>query len=343
MPTRLLSVISAPVLVALALVGCAHHVRFDVVRPAMLDASEAGNTFDVSMRSGRPDAVADIEGQLRDRFARSLNPSIRLIGQGAAVLVTGDVMRHDATSETIAEATSCTRSVPYRDPRTGNMTTRSESYPCTTYHRNGTAVVEVRFSIVLVGSNRTIFERAYSRSTSDRATGGTVPGHVASGPVYEGSIPYGAQPPMLNFEGWFANARYDIVEEFARIVLPYEDEVDVEFTDCGSAEGCDEAIAALEGGDLEGAERIYTEILRGYDNPVIAVAPEDMEIVADTLFNRGIVRAYLGSFEIALEDLNRAVELAPEEDLFRRELANIDALAEESDRLRRQIETGEAE
>jgi hypothetical protein len=330
-------------LLALTLIGCAHHVRFNVVRPATLDASEAGNTFDVSIRSGRPDAVADIERQLRDRFARSLNPSIRLVGPGAAVLVTGDVTRHDATSEVIAEATTCTRSVPYRDPRTGNTTSRTESYPCTTYHRNGTAFVEVRFAIVLVGSNRAIFERVYTRSTSDRATGGTVPGHVASGPVYEGSIPYGSQPPMLSFEGWFADARHDIVAEFARIVLPYEEEVDVEFTDCGSAEGCDEAIAALEAGDLEGAERIYTEILRGYDNPALAVAPEDTEIVADTLFNRGIVRAYLGSFEIALEDLNRAVELAPGEGLFSRELANVDALAEESDRLRRQMETGEAE
>jgi tetratricopeptide (TPR) repeat protein len=155
-------------------------------------------------------------------------------------------------------------------------------------------------------------------------------------------IPYGARPPELNFEGWFAVARSQVVAEFARVVLPYEDEVTVEFSDCGAAEGCDAALDLLEAGDLAGAERLYTEILSGYDNPSLAVPPEDVEIVADTLFNRGIVRAYLGSFEIALEDLHRAVELAPEEELFQRELANVDALAEESDALRRQMETGEA-
>lgn len=326
----------------LFLVGCAHHVSFTIVRPAMLDASEAGNTFDVRLRTGRPDAVADIENQLRDRFARSLNPSIRLIGQGGAVIVTGDVLRHDTTSELVAEATSCTRNVPYRDPRTGVMTTRSESYPCTNFYRNGSATLEVRFQVVLAASGRVVFDRVYPRSTSDRAAGGTVPGHVASGPVYEGMVPYGARPPELNFEGWFADARYQVVNEFARVVLPYEDEVTVEFTDCGSAEGCDEALALIEAGDLEGAERVYTEILRGYDNPSLAVAPEDTEIVADTLFNRGIVRAYLGSFEVALDDLNRAVELAPGEDLFQRERANVDALAEEADALRRQMEIGEA-
>ena len=133
----------------LFLVGCAHHVSFTVVRPAMLDASEAGNTFDVRMRSGRPDAVADIESQLRDRFARSLNPSIRLIGQGGAVLVTGDIVRHDAASEVVAEATSCTRNVSYRDPRTGAMLTRSESYACTNFYRTGSATLEVRFQVTL--------------------------------------------------------------------------------------------------------------------------------------------------------------------------------------------------
>lgn len=326
----------------LFLVGCAHHVSFTVVRPAMLDASEAGNTFDVRMRSGRPDAVADIESQLRDRFARSLNPSIRLIGQGGAVLVTGDIVRHDAASEVVAEATSCTRNVSYRDPRTGAMLTRSESYACTNFYRTGSATLEVRFQVVLAATGRVIFDRVYPRSTSDRVSGGSVPGHVASGPVYENMVPYGARPANLDFEGWFRDARWQVVDEFARVVLPYEDEVTVEFTDCGSAEGCDEALQLIEAGDLEGAERTYTGILRGYDNASLAVAPEDTEIVADTLFNRGIVRAYLGSFELALEDLNRAVELAPDEDLFQRERANVDALAEESDALRRQMETGEA-
>lgn len=339
---RHLRSVFALLLMTFGALGCAHHVRFTVVRPAMLDASEAGNTFDVRLRGGRPDAVADIENQLRDRFARSLNPSIRLIGQGGAVLVTGAVMRHDATNEVYAEATTCTRSVPYRDPRTGNMTSRSENYPCTIYYRNGTANLDVNFQIVLTGSNRVIFERTYSRSTSDRTSGNSVPGYAASGPVYEGSIPYGAQPPPLDFERWFANMRGQVVAEFARVVLPWEDEVTVEFTDCGSAEGCDEAIERIEAGDLAGAEAIYTGILHGYDNPALAVAPEDLEIVYDTLFNRGIVRAYLGSFELALEDLNRAVELAPGEALFQQELANIDALAEESDVLRRQMETGEA-
>jgi len=326
----------------LLLAGCAHHVRFTVVRPAMLDASEAGNTFDVQVRTGRPDAAADIESQLRERFARSLNPAIRLIGQGGAVIVVGDIVRHDAMSEVVADATSCTRNVPYRDPRTGRMTTRSENYPCTVFYRSGNASLEVRFQVVLAASGRVVFDRIYPRGTSDRVAGGTVDGHVASGPVYEGMIPYGARPPELSFEGWFAVARSQVVAEFARVVLPYEDEVTVEFSDCGAAEGCDAALDLLEAGDLAGAERLYTEILSGYDNPSLAVPPEDVEIVADTLFNRGIVRAYLGSFEIALEDLHRAVELAPEEELFQRELANVDALAEESDALRRQMETGEA-
>jgi tetratricopeptide (TPR) repeat protein len=128
------------------------------------------------------------------------------------------------------------------------------------------------------------------------------------------------------------------VNNFARVILPWPDSVEVEFTDCGGGEGCDEAFRALQRNDLQTAEAIYTRILGPYENVSTVPDEEDAEIVAETLFNRGVVRAYTGSYELGIADIQRALAIQPNHDDWRVELARIEALAAEQDQLRQQIE-----
>ena len=66
--------------VGLASAGCGARVRFEVVRPALLDASSVGNTFSVQPFGGADQSAAyQIQAMLEQRITNSLNPAIQLL------------------------------------------------------------------------------------------------------------------------------------------------------------------------------------------------------------------------------------------------------------------------
>lgn len=310
-------------LVALALVlgACGSRARFEIVRPALLDASSFGNTFTVQPFSGVDAGAAyRVQALLEQRVMASLNPSIRLLAGGGGVIVGGQVLDHSYGESMSSNQSTCYRTEYYRDSR-GQQQSRSVPYSCITVTRTGTAHSAIRITVMVANTGQIVWDRVYegSRQAQTSATNGTPPGIDAGGMLTE----------LVD----------SAVADFAPVILPWPDQVEVAFSDCGHAEGCDAAWQAVQHGDLPGAEALYTQILGPYDQQTGSqVDPEDAEIVADTLFNRGVVRAYSGSYELGIADIERAISIRPQETEWAAELQRIQALAAEYDTLRQQIQ-----
>ncbi len=306
----------ASLALALAAAGCGSSARFQVVRPALLDASPFGNTFTVSAFGGRyPDASYEVQRLLQQHITTSLNPSIRLLGQGGGVFVTGEVLAYDYGEQMSRDARTCTRTQRYQDAQ-GRWQTRNENYACTQYTRTGSARVVVRFVVQIASTGQWVYDQTYEDSDSV----------VTSATDQE--------PARIDPRAMLSNLDAGLVAGMARRIKPWEESV---FTDCAGAEGCDAAFRRVQASDLFGAEQIYTQILGPYSEP-IAVPEDDADIVSQTLYNRGVVRAYSGSYELALADLQRACDMRPDRPEWRDMLAEVERTAEESDRLRQQIE-----
>lgn len=307
----------------LALSACGARARFEIVRPALLDASPFGNTFTVQPLSGvDPGAAYRVQALLEQRIQSSLNPSIRMMAGGGGVIVGGQILDHSYGETFQQQMQTCYRTEYYRDAR-GQSQSRSVPYQCMQVTRTGTAHSAIRLTVMIASSGQLIWDRVYegSRQAQTSATNGT--------------------PAGIDAGSMLTDLVDTAVAEFSPVILPWPDQVEVPFTDCGRADGCDRAWAAVQASDLPGAEAIYTQILGPYDTTATTtVDEEDNEIVADTLFNRGIVRAYSGSYELGIADLQRAIAIRPQESDWARELATIEALAAEYDALRQQVETG---
>jgi hypothetical protein len=307
-------------LAVLALSACGARARFEIVRPALLDASPFGNTFTVQPIGGvDPGAAYRIQALLEQRIAASLNPSIRLLPGGGGVIVGGVVLDHSYSESISTARATCYRNETYYDAN-GRQQTRSVPYDCVTTTRTGVAHSAIRFSVQIASTGQLIVDRIYedSRQDSTSATNG-MPAGINAGYMLDTLI-------------------QNAVDEFARVILPWPDTVEVAFSDCGGADGCDEAWELVRHNDLTAAETIYTRILGPYDAAGTVPDEGDAEIVADTLFNRGVVRAYTGSYELGMADIQRALTIRPQEDSWRDELVQIEALATEQDSLRQQVE-----
>jgi hypothetical protein len=305
---------------ALLLAACGAHARFEIIRPALFDASPYGNTYTVAPVGGVDARAAyRVQSSLEQRIVHSLNPSIRLLVAGGGVIVGADVVDHSYREDLTNRADTCYRSESYRDAY-GRVQTRSVPYTCYHYTRTGYAHSAIRFTLTIASTGQVIFDRTYEGSDS-----------VSTSAI-------NAAPPGIDSDRMLFALVDGAVDDFARVILPWRDTVEVAFTDCGGGEGCDEAFRAIQQNDLRTAEAIYTRILGPYDDATAVPSGEDAEIVAETLFNRGVVRAYTGSFELGIADIQRALSIQPNHDDWRAELAQIEALAAEQDQLRQQIE-----
>jgi hypothetical protein len=306
----------------LALTACGSRARFQITRPAMLDASPFGNTFEVQPFGGVDPRIGYyIQSQLQQRVTNSLNPAIRLMAGGGGVIVAGQVLDHSYREDFTSQRDTCYRSESYRDSA-GRYQTRQVPYQCTRVTRHGFAHSAIRFTIMIAQSRMIVYDRVIENQDQAQttATNGT--------------------PPGIDGSGMLGGMVDTAVESFARVILPWPDEVEVAFTDCGGGEGCDRAWQQIQAGNLPGAEQIYTQILGPYADPAAPVNPDDTDIVSDTLFNRGVVRAYSGSYELGIADIERALQVEPNHDDWRVELQNIQVLAAEQDQLRSQMQTG---
>jgi hypothetical protein len=307
-------------LALLALVACGSRARFQIVRPAMFDASPYGNTFSVQPFAGvEPTAAYRAQTMIEQRVQTSLNPSIQLLAGGGGVIISGVLMDYSYSEGFNEQYETCYRTEYYRDGA-GRQQSRQIPYSCVRVTRTGMAHSALRLIVSIAQTGQVVWDRTYedSQQRSTSAVNGT--------------------PANIDGGGLLAAMMDAAVEEFSRVILPWPDSVTVSFSDCGHADGCDQAWDLVRANDLPGAEAIYTRILGPYDDANSTPSEDDLEIVADTLFNRGVVRAYSGSYELGLADIQRALSIRAEEDGWRSELSRIEALAAEQDQLRQQVQ-----
>ncbi len=303
--------------------GCGSRAHIMVTRPAMLDASSAGNTYQVLGLSGSDGAAAQIQRGLEQRITRSLNPSIRLVRGGAGLVIDGEVVDQRFDERMERNDTTCQRQERTGTNAQGQATYRTVSYACAYLRRVGEANVAVRLRVAQ--SNGTaVFDQTYRRADSISSTGMESP--------YANEQQH---PPELDGAGLLARLNEEITAEFARVILPWQDEVVVAYEGCGD-DRCGRGFELVRASDLAGAERLFSEVIGEYESPTSTVPENLRDRISEALYNRGVTRGYMGRFAPALADLSRACTLRPGHDSWRRELANIQRLSQEQESLRSQ-------
>lgn len=318
---RRILTVAALTLIALTY-GCPSRARFRVVHPAMLNATPYGNSFTVGQVDGHgvwSYAAQQVRADLEQRIVNSLNASVRLMPGGGGLTVAADIMDNEYTEEVRSAPATCSRTVQTGTDAQGRAIYGTQQYACTYYTRYGRMQARVRYQVIATSSGQVLVDRSYTRSAQPEVRG-------------EADRP----PPPIDSVQLLLEADLSTVEEFARIILPWPEEVVVQFTGCGGGEGCDDALRLVRAGDLEGADAIYTRILGSYDDPGVEVVPDDEDLVAQTLYNRGVVRGYAGHYVLSLGDLQRACELEPGEGDWRARFDDIQRLAADQEALESQ-------
>jgi hypothetical protein len=307
---------------AAASFGCASRTAtFRVTRPAMLNAAEVGNTMTVAaITTNNPayvPAAAEIVSELQGRIAQSLNRSIRLL------VITGAVLSHDYAEQMNRNNRTCSRQVP-NGTQNGVTQYRTDTYPCTDLQRVGTGISRIQFTLTNGQSNQVLFDQVYEMTQSVTTTG------IASN--YENRT-----PAFIDGDQLVRRARDINVEHFAHVILPWQEDVTVEFEDCNSDARCQQGFDLVRGGNgLERAEALFTEVIGQHQSPAVPVPPNEAERVGEAFFNRGLVRMYAGRHTLAVADFTRAIALRPGEDDWATQLQDAQRQARDQESLRQQ-------
>lgn len=327
--TRRLALLTFSAAAASAGAGCARTATFNVTRPAMLNAAAVGNTMTVgpiaAPNPGYLQAAAEISANLQGRIANSLNRSIRLVAQGGGVVITGAVLGNDYREGIERNNRTCSRQVEAGRNSNGTTNYRTETYACTDLRRVGDGLSRVQFSVTHGGSGEVIFDQTYEY-TNRVVTVGL-------------ESPYGNEnrpPDYINPDAVLAQARAVNLEHFARVILPWQEAVTVEFEDCNGDARCRQGYDLVQQGNLAAAEPLFTAVLGQYAQAGVAVPPNEAERVGEALYNRGITRSYLGRYALAVADLTRAIQLRPDESDWPAELQSAQQSARDQEALRQQ-------
>ncbi len=318
---------AALALASLTTAACASRTAtFRVTRPAMLNAAAVGNTMTVGpIAAPNPaymPAAAEVAANLQGRIASSLNRSIRLVAQGGGVVITGAVLADDYMENLERNSRVCTRQV-YAGTQNNIPQYRAETYPCTDLRRTGTGMSRVQFTVTHGQSGEVIYDHIYEHSRSATTTG------IAS--AYENR-----QPAPIDGAGLLAQARGTNLEHFAHVILPWQEDVTVEFEDCNGDARCRQGYDLVRASNLAAAEPLFTQVIGQYAMVTVPVPPNEAERVGEAFYNRALVREYLGRYTLAVADFTRAIALRPDESDWQQELQEAQRMAREQESLRQQ-------
>jgi hypothetical protein len=321
--------------------ACARRAaELSVVRPAVINAAPFGNRYEVREFDGDPVASAYIGRALRARIVQSLNRSIVLVEQGGGLAISGSIgrleygereeraratcSRTEGTSNTQRTDTSFSWGQAASGSRTEGTsnTQRTVSYECTRPVRVGTLAALVEFRVTVTGSGEVIFARSFETSRTARIEG--LPGAVSVSPN-EGTIDAGALRD---------DALEELVERFSRVILPWRQTVEVTFETCDGDARCDQGYQAVQAQRLDVADALFTRVLEADRG---AVAAEQRTRIADAYYNRAMVRMIQGQFGPAFMDLQRALQLDPQRELFQQRFQLLENLARDQEALRQQV------
>ncbi len=306
--------------------ACARTATFNVVRPAMLNAAAVGNTMTVGpIAAPNPahlPAAAEFSTALQGRIVNSLNRSIHLVPAGGGVVITGAVLANDYGETMERNNRTCTRQVQ-NGTVNGVPQYRTDSYPCTDLRRVGTGISRVQFQVTHGQNGTVIFDQMYEFAQQTATTGITS--------SYENRTPDYINPDALT-----AQARGVNLERFARVILPWQEQVHVDFEDCNGDARCRQGFDLVQAGNLEGAEPLFTQVIGQYAQAGAAVPPNEAERIGEAFYNRGLTREYLGRYTQAVVDITRAMALRPDETDWQHELESAQQMARDMEALRQQ-------
>lgn len=306
--------------------ACARTATFNVVRPAMLNAAAVGNTMTVGpMAAPNPahlPAAADVSAQLQGRIANSLNRAIHLMPAGGGVVITGAILANDYSETMERNTRTCSRQVQ-NGTQNGVPQYRTDTYPCTDLRRVGTGLSRIQFQVTHGQNGTVLFDQTYEFAQQTVTTGITS--------AYENRA-----PEYINPDGVTSHARGVNVERFARVILPWQEQVTVEFEDCNGDARCRQGYDLVQAGNLEAAEPLFTQVIGAYAPAGSAVPPGEAEKVGEAFYNRGLTREYLGRYTQAVADITRAMQLRPDESDWQHELESAQQMARDQEALRQQ-------
>ena len=318
------------ILAALALsglAGCVNRARVTVTHPAMLNADPYGSTYTVGQFQDRGwyAAARQVEQLLHAHLAQSVDPSIRDVATGGGLVISGEVTDQTYQEWMTSEARTCSRQVRVGTDQRGNPTYRTESYSCVEIIRHGQFHVGVRFVIVATGNGgATLYDYVYedametstSRMQNDQSRG---------------------EPNPIDVNGGFADLNSRVVQRFSRVILPWQEVVEIQLEDCDDdGDLCEQGITLVRQGDLAGASQLFGQVVAPFESEFVEIPPGQVAGVAEAFFNRGVARGYQGLYQEGLADLTRAVQMAPDRDHWAEELDALTQLAAEYEAFRSQ-------
>lgn len=307
--------------------GCARTATFRVTHPAMINAAAVGNTMTVGPfePNGFVAEAEEIRSDLANRIMNSLNRNIRLLESNGGIVITGAILTNEYQENITRDERTCTRRVVTGRDEQGRELTALRSYPCANLTRHGHANSRIQFRVTVGSTGQVIFDRIYERTKTQQTTGRESPY------ADENSV-----PDAIDGQAMLHNLRREITEEFSRVILPWQEEVSVEFEDCAGDPRCTNGYEAAKRGDLATADAWFTQVIGPYSRPNTPVPPEQTERIGEALFNRGLVRGYMGRYAQAVADITRAIALRPGHDRWTEELRNVQSLARDQEALRAQ-------
>jgi hypothetical protein len=281
MKSRAAMVFAAGALFATFATGCARTIQFTVTRPAMLNLQPEGGTVTVGdiASNGHPDAAADVAYELRARIANSLNPSIRLRGDGGAVVVDGNVLANTYKEHTETVSSTCSRTVDDGVDANGTPQWHIESYDCSYDVRVGEGATKIQLRVLSPATNKVIFAHTYDAANTVRDAS--------------------ADDVVALMHG----LRADTVKEFAKVILPYQEVVTEKFKDCDGDKRCKQGFEKVKAGDYPSADALFTAAIGPYT--VGAVPKDKLKQVGEAFYDRGVIRAYQQRYDEAQDDLAR--------------------------------------
>jgi hypothetical protein len=312
MKSKAATLLAAGALFATFATGCARTVDFTVMHPAMINLQPQGGTVTVGdiAPNGQPEAAADVASELRARIANSLNPNIRLLADGGAVVVDGDVLANSYKEHTETVSQTCTRTVDDGTDANGTAQWHTESYDCSYDVRVGEGTTRIQLRVLNPATQQVIYAHTYdgSKTVNDAS-----PADVAA-------LMHGLHA--------------ETVKEFAKVILPYQEVVTEKFKDCDGDKLCKQGFEKVKAGDYPSADALFTAAIGPYTTS--AVPKDKLEQVGEAFYDRGVTRAYQQRYDEAQADLARAVALLPARKRWPDELASVQAMAKERQALREQ-------
>ncbi len=312
-----------PILGLFFIVGCGGTtVQLSVLRPAQLNAAEHGGTMSIGeFRVSDPNwyqAGTLIAQDLRQRVVGVEGGVVRFMESGGGLIIHGQLLDHTYAERVTTQAATCSRT-----EGTGQAA-RTVNYPCTEYTRTGQSHVNIIFNVSTSGGQAvtaTTFEDNSTSSTTARDQ----------------------QPAAIDGDGMLRALREGLTERFAHVILPWRETVAVHFQDCeaGAEALCERGVQLVQGGDYPNAVGAFEQAASAIDNSTSTVAPADR---ASPHWNRALALEYSGRYPEAIMAFGRAIELDPGESDYREELANVQRMQSDAERLRQQgLGTSQAE